>query len=135
MTSAGGLLSRRPYVVRQFVSRSSQRTCAICEHSRYAARLSTSARARQDHHDRGPFRTKLRTALRHTKIQWKPITIGLGIAFLGAVQFYRVRERQKRRQQKQEDEDALDSELASNNESDQMGRPIKRKKIRPSGPW
>lgn len=135
MTSAGGLLGRRTYLVREFVSRSSERTCAICEHSRYAARLSTSARARQDHHDRGPFRTKLRTALRNAKIQWKPIPIGLGIAFLGAVQFYRVRERQKRSQQKQDDEDLLDSELAPNNEIDQTGRPKKRKRIRPSGPW
>lgn len=59
--------------------------------------------------------------------------MGLGIGFLGAVQFYRVRKREKRRQQ--EEADALDVEETHNNEGEHTGRPKKRKRIRPSGPW
>ena len=101
--------------------------CASC--LRTTARFSTSARQRLQE-NRGPFRTRLRAALKDTKIQWKPIPVGLGISFLGAVQFYRVREREKRRQQ--EEKEALEEESRIEYEN---RRPRKRERIWPSGPW
>lgn len=113
---------------------SSNWTCSFCQRLRSAARFSTSTRARQDQRpDNGPFRTRLRTALRSTKVRWKPIPVGLGIGFLGAVQFYRVREREKARQQEQDD--ALESREGHPKEEQHTGRPKKRQRVRPSGPW
>lgn len=103
--------------------------CLSCQRAR--SLFSTSAqRARQDDQ---PFRIRLRAALRNTRIQWKPIPVGLGIAFLGAVQFYRVREREKRR--RTEEDEALALEEGSNGDGEPQGKPKKRKRIRPSGPW
>ena len=109
--------------------KSSKRTCFLCQQTRPSPPFSTSARARQEQHQyKGPFRTRLHTALRDTKVQWRyRVPIGLGIGFLGAVQFYRVQEREKKRHQ--EEQDALEST------KDIKGRPRKRKRIRPSGPW
>ena len=108
--------------------------CLSCQRTRSSARFSTSARARQEQQqDRRPFGTRLRTALRNTKLQWKPIPVGLGIAFLGAVQFYRVRERERRRQYL--DEDDQDAEGNHHDRGENQDRPRKRKRIRPSGPW
>ena len=108
--------------------------CLSCQRTRPSARFSTSARARQgQQQDKRPFGTRLRTALRNTKIQWKPIPVGLGIAFLGAVQFYRVREREERRQYvEKEDQNAEGNHQDGGENKD---RPRKRKRIRPSGPW
>lgn len=52
-----------------------------------------------------------------TKIQWKPIPIGLGIGFLGLFQFYRTQTR--------------DNENTTVNGD----RPKKRERIKPDGPW
>ena len=82
---------------------------------------------------RESFTSRLRTALSNTKIQWRPIPVGVGIGFLGLVQFYRV---QRREQQQRQEEDALeDSASDGGGGNGQEGRPRKRKKIRPSGPW
>ncbi|KAK4453125.1 phosphatidylserine decarboxylase-domain-containing protein [Podospora aff. communis PSN243] len=55
------------------------------------------------------------------KIEWYPIPIGLGVGFLGLVQFYKVYSREQEK------------------ESDKSGepgqRPKKRPRIRPEGPW
>lgn len=104
-------------------------TCLFCQQTRPYSRFSTSARARQEQHqNKRPFRTRLRTALRDTKVQWRyRIPIGLGIGFLGAVQLYRVQEREKNPHQ--EEQDAL---ISTENTK---GRPRKRERIRPSGPW
>ncbi|CAL8574296.1 phosphatidylserine decarboxylase 1 [Xanthoria parietina] len=75
--------------------------------------------------DNGPFRTRLRSALRKTKVEWRPIPITLGIGFLGAVQLYRVRRREQANEDDHEQEDR----------SQQSHKPAKRKRIRPSGPW
>lgn len=75
--------------------------------------------------DNGPFRTRLRSALRKTRVEWRPIPITLGIGFLGAVQLYRVRKREQANEDDQEQEDR----------SQQSHKPAKRKRIRPSGPW
>ncbi|KAI0006919.1 phosphatidylserine decarboxylase [Xylariaceae sp. FL0662B] len=63
--------------------------------------------------------SKLRSRLRETKVQWYPIPVGLGIAFLGVVQFYKVQTRDKER---------LDNE-------DDGTRPKRRPRVRPDGPW
>lgn len=107
--------------------------CLSCQRTRSSARFSTSARAKQEQQQgRRPFGTRLRTAIRKTKIQWKPIPVGLGIAFLGAVQFYRVRERERRRQYLEDDQDAEGNHHDGEENHD---KPRKRKRIRPSGPW
>lgn len=56
-----------------------------------------------------------------SKIQWFHIPVGLGIGFLGLVQFYRV---SKREREKQEFEG-----------QDAEGKAKKRPRIRPEGPW
>jgi phosphatidylserine decarboxylase len=65
------------------------------------------------------FASKAGKAWRNTKIEWRPIPIGLGIAFLGLLQLYR-NQRDAERLRKEE--------LEGDN-------PPRRKKIRPSGPW
>lgn len=77
------------------------------------------------------FRSRLLAALRSTKLDWSPVPIGAGIAFLGAFQFYRVRERERKRQERE------DAQSFQNGDGDsrEQGRPKKRKRIRPSGPW
>lgn len=78
-----------------------------------------------------PFRSRLLAALRKTKLDWSPVHIGVGIAFLGAFQFYRVRERERKRKER---EDAQPFQNGDSDDSEQ-DRPPKRKRIRPSGPW
>ena len=86
-------------------------------HSYTAHRRLFSQKSQQ----RPRFSSRLRTALNDSKIQWFHIPVGLGIGFLGLVQFYRVN---KREREKQEFE-AEDGE----------GKVQKRPRIRPEGPW
>ena len=58
-------------------------------------------------------------AWRNTKVQWKPIPIGLGIAFLGLFQLWRI---QRREGGAQESDSATDK-----------GRPPKRARVYPTG--
>lgn len=122
---SGSLLTRLP---NSSVSRRTRPryTCVFCQQSPLPRRLPFSSRSYSESSrpDNGPFRTRLRTALRKTKIEWRPIPITLGIGFLGAIQFYRVR---KREQAKEEDE--------QEERRQQSHKPAKRKRIRPSGPW
>lgn len=67
---------------------------------------------KKQRHDEN-FTTRLGKAWRSTKIEWKPIPVGLGIAFLGLFQLIRLSQREDRTQ---------DGE-----------RPPKRKRIYPSG--
>lgn len=112
-------------------------TCPSCFHIRrcarnFAASARRSEQARQ--HDRASFGSRLRTALRNTKVVWYPIPVGVGIGFLGFAQLYRVRQREKARQEEQEEDDHA---VSSGNTGDggEGGRPKKRKRIRPTGPW
>lgn len=41
------------------------------------------------------FSQRLGEALRNSKVTWYPIPVGLGIGFLGLVQFYKVQAREK----------------------------------------
>ncbi|KAK2751012.1 phosphatidylserine decarboxylase 1 [Myotisia sp. PD_48] len=69
-----------------------------------------------------PFLPKLRAALRKTKIEWYPIPVGLGIAFLGIAQFYKSQQAEKERILREELEDA-------------DATTHRKKRIRPTGPW
>jgi phosphatidylserine decarboxylase len=81
----------------------------------------------QQNHRTESFRFRLRAALKNTKLEWKPIPIGLGIGFLGLMQFYRVQAREKKR---------LEEEEEARYSGDEDGtRPKKRPRVRPSGPW
>lgn len=62
------------------------------------------------------FSQRLGDALRNTKIQWYQIPVGLGIGFLGLVQFYKVSAREREKQEGGE-------------------KPKPRQRIRPDGPW
>lgn len=68
------------------------------------------------------FSQRLGEALRNTKIQWYQIPVGLGIGFLGLVQFYKV----SAREQKQREQDGV---------LEEGGRPKRRPRVRPEGPW
>lgn len=70
------------------------------------------------------FRSRLRTAFAANEIKWKPLPVAFGVVFLGAFQYYRIQKREARNAQEATDE-----------EYDPQGRPKKRKRIRPSGPW
>lgn len=110
-------------------------TCIFCQSTKNPVRrFAASTRRSQETPNGGPFRTRLRTALRKTKIEWKPIPVALGIGFLGGVQFYRVQQREKRRQE-EEDEEARLAQEEQGRQEESKGRPKKRKRIRPSGPW
>lgn len=110
-------------------------TCVFCQKRTASRRFAASARQNQEGgaSSGGPFRARLRTSLRKTKVEWKPIPIALGIGFLGAVQFYRVRQREQRKQI-EEDEERLQDEYHGS-EEEEKGKPKKRKRIKPSGPW
>ncbi|KAF2641778.1 phosphatidylserine decarboxylase [Massarina eburnea CBS 473.64] len=86
----------------------------------------------QQSHRKESFRARLNAALKNTKVKWEPIPVALGVAFLGAFQLYRVQRREKHTQSRR-DEDDKDGE--SEEGVDQQGRPKKRQRIRPSGPW
>ena len=68
------------------------------------------------------FSQRLGDALRNTKIQWYQIPVGLGIGFLGLVQFYKVSAREQEKQRELE---------VGEPGSQPRGRP----KVRPDGPW
>ncbi|KZF24135.1 phosphatidylserine decarboxylase [Xylona heveae TC161] len=92
-----------------------------CAHN---ARTFTFSSRRLDQRQKETFRSRLAAALKRTKIQWYPIPVGLGIGFLGLLQFYKVREREGQR--------SIEGGSFPAGDEDQ---PPKRRKIRPSGPW
>ncbi|KAI1429574.1 phosphatidylserine decarboxylase-domain-containing protein [Xylaria sp. FL1777] len=72
--------------------------------------------------NRDRFGSRLRHALNDTKIKWYPIPVGLGIGFLGFIQFYKTQVRERER---------LEREASQEEEP----RPKKRPRVRPDGPW
>lgn len=66
------------------------------------------------------FSSRLGRAWSNTKIEWHPIPIGLGIGFLGLLQFYRTNR---------------DTERLKAQELEEDGKVPRRKRVRPSGPW
>nr|ALM31992.1 decarboxylase_GME7600 [Daldinia eschscholzii IFB-TL01] len=80
--------------------------------------------ASQKYQNSQRFGSRLRSALKETKVKWYPIPVGLGIGFLGLVQFYKTQAREKERLEKEA------------SESDEPGvRPKRRARVRPDGPW
>ena len=76
------------------------------------------------------FHTRLGRAWRATKIEWKPIPVGLGVGFLGAVQFWRVRARQR-----EEADRASGTTSDRSDGNDEGAHPGQRGRNRDSGPW
>ncbi|KAG5977042.1 hypothetical protein E4U55_007085 [Claviceps digitariae] len=70
------------------------------------------------------FSQRLREALRKSKITWYHIPVGVGIGFLGLVQFYKVTAREERKRRE-------DAEAHGNAD----GKPSRRPRVRPEGPW
>ena len=87
--------------------------------------------------EREPFHRRLRKALRETKVKWYPIPAVLGIGFLGLGQLYRVNEREKKARREEEAEALLRYQSGSDGSigTEPQRRRVKRKRIRPSGPW
>jgi len=73
----------------------------------------------------GGFGSRLRFALRNTKVEWYPIPVGLGIGLLGVLHFYKS--------QRAERERALQE--SAGEEWENGGRPPRRPRIVPSGSW
>jgi phosphatidylserine decarboxylase len=94
--------------------------------------FSSSTRCRQQQEFKESFGTRLRRALGQTKIKWYPIPVSLGIASVGALHLYRVNEREKARRQEEEEDDDGTVNFAGR---DSEGRPKRRQRIRPDGPW
>ncbi|KAI1180837.1 phosphatidylserine decarboxylase [Nemania sp. FL0916] len=72
--------------------------------------------------NRERFGSRLRHALKETKVKWYPIPVGLGIGFLGLVQFYKTQARERERIEREDIQD-------------EGPRPKKRPRVRPDGPW
>ncbi|KAI0472122.1 phosphatidylserine decarboxylase [Xylariaceae sp. FL0804] len=79
--------------------------------------------------NRERFGSRLRSALRDTKVTWYPIPVSLGIGFLGLVQFYRTQARERERSE------AEAAEAAESSTPGEATRPKKRPRTRPDGPW
>ncbi len=99
--------------------------------------FSSSARLyRQQTDYKESFGTRLRKALNDTKIKWYPIPVGLGIGFLCLGQLYRVNEREKaRRREEESEDDGLVKIMGTGGDDVPGGRPKRRERIRPTGPW
>lgn len=98
--------------------------------------FSTSHRTQaQQPHRKERFSSRLRSALNSTPIKWRPIPVALGVAFLGGFQFYRIQARERRKAGDNEDEEWRHRSEQGGDDEEPSGRPKKRKRIRPSGPW
>lgn len=73
---------------------------------------------------RGSFGSRLRFALRNTKVEWFPIPVSLGIGLLGAIHFYKAQRKEQER---------LERTAAGENWEDE--KPPRRPRTRLSGPW
>jgi hypothetical protein len=99
--------------------------------------FSTSPRCCEKHTEyKESFGTRLRRALGGTKIKWYPIPVGVGIGFLGLAQLYRINDREnaKRREEDLENDGYVYSKGEGEN-TGRDGRPRRRERIRPTGPW
>lgn len=87
--------------------------------------FSASPRSHQQQHRKEGFRSRLSAALNRTRVQWYAIPVGIGVGFLGGVQAYKVTAREKAKREEQEDAEQIE----------EPGKPKKRPRVRPSGPW
>lgn len=110
----------------------------ICRHHALTSRNFTSSARRYEHrqqYSRESFSSRLRAAWRNTRVEWYPIPVGLGIGFLGSVQFYRVRQRRAREAEEEKEHAKGAAADAALGDGGKRVKPKKRKRIRPSGPW
>ncbi|RLL97109.1 hypothetical protein CFD26_105278 [Aspergillus turcosus] len=73
---------------------------------------------------RGSFGSRLRFALRTTKVEWYPIPVGLGIGLLGVLHFYKSQRAERERAEREALGESFDFE-----------KPPPRPRVRLSGPW
>lgn len=99
-----------------------------CQLRHFAA---STRRSRPTPHRKESFSSRLRIAWGNTRVQWRPIPVGLGIGFLGGVQVYRLQQRQYAKER----EEARLAEKEEEEAAWREGRPPRRQRIRPSGPW
>ncbi|CRG89447.1 hypothetical protein PISL3812_06483 [Talaromyces islandicus] len=107
LRTARGLYKRQPTTTiraRQFTS------------SRHLRNPGNSSKSKKQDES---FASQAAKAWRDTKIEWRPIPIGLGIVFLGLVQLYRSQRDAERHRMEESDGEI----------------PPPRQRIRPSGPW
>lgn len=128
----------QPQVAHQVLSRFSRPQC-ICQCHRPRNFSSATKLYRERPNYKESFGTRLRKALNDTKIKWYPIPVGLGIAFLGLGQAYRVNEREKAKRREDNSSEFGYVKISGDGEIeggvDKEGRPRKRQRIRPTGPW
>lgn len=91
-----------------------------------ARTFTSTARRGAQKHRKESFSSRLRDALSRTRIQWAPIPVGLGIGFLGFLQFRRMQDREKFLGERGQDTDE---------NGEPLGKVGRRERIRPSGPW
>jgi phosphatidylserine decarboxylase len=103
-------------------------TCHGCGYRYISSSFSTASRRAQPTQrlsGRRPFsqqshRPRADSKVQDSRIRWYPIPVGLGVGFLGLVQFYKVYTREQEKQ-------------AEDGDFDQ--RPKRRPRVRPDGPW
>ncbi|KKK13179.1 hypothetical protein P175DRAFT_0499429 [Aspergillus ochraceoroseus IBT 24754] len=78
----------------------------------------------QNQSPRASFGSRLRFALRNTKVEWYPIPVGLGIGLLGVLHFYKSQRAERERLERE-----------ASGESFDFAKPPPRPKFRLSGPW
>ncbi|EAW07256.1 phosphatidylserine decarboxylase 1 [Aspergillus clavatus NRRL 1] len=89
--------------------------------------ISSKSWKQQSHENpspKGSFGSRLRFALRTTKVEWYPIPVGLGIGLLGLLHFYKSQRAERDR-----------AEREALGESFDFDKPPPRPRVRPSGPW
>jgi phosphatidylserine decarboxylase len=91
--------------------------------------VASPVRLQQKRHNESFYR-RLGAAWRDTRVQWYTIPVGVGIGFLAGTHFYTVTSRERAR--REEEERALHGEPEG---PEEPGRPKRRPRVRPSGPW
>lgn len=123
--------SRRAFLAQQARPVPAATSTPACIYRSHKRRPFSTTKRQQE-----SFGTRLRKALGDTKIKWYPIPAALGVAFLGLGQAYRVNQREKAKLALEGDDDGIvNFQGTGADEVDSQGRPKKRKRIRPSGPW
>lgn len=98
----------------------------LIANSRYPRRAPATSHGFSTSSGKRPrFSQRLGEALRKTKVQWYRIPVGLGIGFLGLVQFYKVSSREKDKEKRKELQDV----------QEEGKKPRRRARVRPEGPW
>ncbi|KAH9901824.1 phosphatidylserine decarboxylase [Xylariomycetidae sp. FL2044] len=121
-----------PFQGRSLIHQNPVSPCILRQQPRYTAPRQAarkfSATSSKSFHKSSPkrqqkerFSSRLRSALNNTQVKWYPIPVGLGIGFLGLVQFYKTQAREKEKRER----DAA--------EEGRVGR--KPAPARPNYPW